>query len=404
MVTKYRSLSMPEFAMIARAITPTIERLAAKFPVVSLTGPRQSGKSTLLRHDFSSYDYLSLEDEDIRSAALEDPRGLLARYDHPTIFDEAQYVPALFSYLQGVVDEPGFDGSYILSGSQNFLLLAQITQSLAGRVAVLTLPTLSLSELKGADMAPKRQDAWIVKGGYPRLWADGIEPADYFPHYITTYLERDARQGAGVQRLADYHRLMALCAHRTSQILNVASLANDCGVTQKTANGWLSALAASFVVFTLPPYFSNAGKRLVKRPKLYFWDTGLAANLIGLEDADELVLSELRGPLFENAVVGELMRLVYAKGRTPRLSFWRERGGSEVDIVVERGGKVSHLIECKASATYRPAFFDALTSVGEELGVAVEDRIVVYGGEETFETKHGTLLSYRDLDTLDQAM
>lgn len=387
--------------MIPRAITPTIERLATKYPVVSLTGPRQSGKSTLLRHDFPSYDYLSLEDEDARAVALGDPRGLLAHYDHPTIFDEAQYVPALFSYLQGVVDEPGFDGSYILSGSQNFLLMAQITQSLAGRVAVLTLPTLSLGELAEAGLAPERADEWLVKGGYPRLWADGIEPADFFPHYVTTYLERDARQGAGIQRLADYRRFMGLCAHRTAQILNVASLAGECGITQKTAGGWLSALEASFVVFTLQPYFSNVGKRLVKRSKLYFWDTGLAASLVGLEDPGDLFLSEYRGPLFENAVVGELMRRAYAQGRPPRISFWREQAGREVDIVVERKGRVAYLVECKATATHHPNHFDALTVVGDALGVPVDGRLVVYGGERSFETKRGTVLSYRDLGTLE---
>lgn len=387
--------------MIPRAITPTIERLASKYPIVSLTGPRQSGKSTLLRHDFPSYDYLSLEDADLRSLAEEDPRGLLARFRHPTIFDEAQNVPVLFSYLQGVVDEPGFEGSYILSGSQNFLLMAQITQSLAGRVAVLTLPTLSLGELSGASMAPERSDEWLIKGGYPRLWADGIEPADFFPHYVTTYLERDARQGAGVQRLTDYRRFMGLCAHRTAQVLNAASLASDCGITQKTASGWLSALEASFVLFTLQPYFSNVGKRFTKRPKLYFWDTGLAASLLGFEDAGDLFLSEHRGPLFENAVVSELMRHALAEGRVPKLSFWREQSGREVDIVVERGGKVAYLIECKASTTHHPNHFDSLGVVGDVLDVPTGQRVVVYGGEATFETKHGIVLSYRELATLE---
>lgn len=383
--------------MIPRAITPTIRRLAEKFPIVSLTGPRQSGKSTLLRADFPDYDYVSLENKEVRAFAADDPRAFLARYAHPTIFDEAQTVPDLFSYLQGVVDEPGFAGSYILSGSQNFLLLAQITQSLAGRVAVLTLPPLSLEELAEAGLSPERSQEWIVKGGYPRLWANDIYPADYFPNYITTYLDRDARQGAGILRLDDFNHLAQLCAHRTAQLLNVASLARDTGVSVPTANGWLSALDASFITFRLRPYFANVGKRLIKTPKLYFWDTGLASNLMGLEDAGDLMLDERHGPLFENAVVAELLKRSLATGRQLRLSFWREASGREVDFVIEHGGRVAWLLECKSSSTHHPRHFKALDEVGELLGVPADHRAIVYGGEETIETSHGLVISYRDL-------
>lgn len=389
--------------MIPRAITPTIRRLAGKFPIVSLTGPRQSGKSTLLRSDFADYDYVSLEDKDVRALATADPRTFLARYDHPTVFDEVQVAPDLFSYLQGIVDEPGFSGGYILSGSQNFLLLSQISQSLAGRVAVLTLPPLSLQELQCAGLEPESSDAWLVKGGYPRLWDRSIDPLDYFPNYITTYLDRDARQGAGILRLDDFNRMVRLCAHRTSQLLNVTSLARDVGVSVSTAGGWLSALEASYITFKMQPYFANLGKRLVKTPKLYFWDTGLAANLMGLEDADDLVFDERRGALFENAIATELLKRSLAKGRQMHLSFWREASGREVDFVIERGGRVAWLLECKASSTYHPKYFQALDAVGDLLDVPAGRRAVVYGGTDTLETGRGLIVSYRDLGMLLEA-
>ena len=386
--------------MIPRAITPTIRRLAGKFPIISLTGPRQSGKSTLLRSAFADYDYVSLEDRDARALATTDPRALLARYDRPTVFDEAQTVPDLFSYLQGIVDEPGFSGSYILSGSQNFLLLSRISQSLAGRVAVLALPPLSLQELQGAGLEPESSDVWLAKGGYPRLWDRSIDPVDYFPNYITTYLDRDARQGAGILRLDDFNRMVSLCAQRTSQLLNVSSLARDVGVSVSTAGGWLSALDASYITFKVQPYFANLGKRLVKTPKLYFWDTGLAASLAGLEDVDDLLLDERRGALFENAIATELLKRSLANGRQVRLSFWREASGREVDFVIERGGRVAWLLECRASSTFHPKYFRALDAVGDLLDVPVDHRAVVYGGTDTLETSRGLLIGYRDVGML----
>ena len=386
--------------MIPRDIEPKLRTLSAQFPIVSLTGPRQSGKSTLLREAFPDYRYVSLEDPDTRALALEDPRSFLSLYPQRTIIDEAQHAPELFSYLQGVVDETGEPGQYLLSGSQNFLLMRGIAQSLAGRVGVLNLLPLSGHELhEGGFTFPTWAD-WVLQGGYPRIYQQGIDPADYFPSYIQTYLDRDVRQEAGVAKLAEFNRFLALCATRVAEMLKVEPLASACGITAKTARSWLSALEASFITFLLQPYYRNYGKRVVKTPKLLFFDTGLACNLAGLEDAADLMRDERRGPLFENAVIAELLKRYYAKGRQPKLYYWRDRGKKEVDLIIERGAEPFYAVEVKSSATFQTRFFKNLDEVAEAAGVPVERRVVVYAGEQSFETSHGLVLSVADLGHL----
>lgn len=383
--------------MIERALASKLTEMAGKLPVVSVTGPRQSGKSTLVRAVFPSYRYVSLEDEDMRELATNDPRSFLKRFPSGTIIDEAQRAPTLFSYLQGVVDREGAPGQYILSGSQNFLLMESISQSLAGRVAVLNLLPLSLRELSGAGLLPSSNNESLLLGGYPRIFDAGLNPGDFYPSYVQTYLERDVRAGAGVQKLAEFERMISLAADRCSQVLNKADFARDCGVTVKTLDSWLSVLDASFITLGLPPYYRNLGKRLVKSPKLYFFDTGLACSLLGIEEADDLVVSQYRGPLFEAMVVSELHKELYGRGRRPRLYYWREASGAEADIVVERGVRPAAVVEVKSSATYAPKFFKAIGRVGDLLGLPVEKRFVVYAGDETFETSQGIVCALKDV-------
>lgn len=383
--------------MIERGLASKALAMAGQFPVVSITGPRQSGKTTLVKAVFPEYSYVSLEDADIRAFASDDPRAFLARYGRKTIIDEAQRVPELFSYIQGIVDETGEPGQFVISGSQNFLLMEAIDQSLAGRVAVLNLLPLSLAELDAAGLAPASMDEWLFAGGYPRIYDHGIDPADYYPNYIRTYIERDVRTTTGITKLADFERLLGLCAARTSETLNIQALSRDCGVAVNTVKEWLSVLEASFLVRLLQPYHRNLGKRITKRPKLHLLDQGLAGNLIGLEEAADVALCPEKGALFETALLSEVVKAYSAAGRTPRLSYWCDSSKREIDVLVERGPAISWAIEAKASSTYRPKYFRHLDTVAEELGVPTDRRVVVYAGRETFETSHGLVCALKDL-------
>lgn len=386
--------------MIERDLAQKICSMAEKFPVVTITGPRQSGKSTLVKSLFPSYRYVTLEDEDVRSFATEDPRGFLSFYDNKVILDEVQRAPALFSYIQGVVDSSNETGQYILSGSQNFLLMEAISQSLAGRVAILNLLPLSMRELDKACLLPESVGEFLFTGGYPRIFDRRIDPADYYPNYVQTYLERDVRKGSGILKLAEFERFLGLCADRTGQMLNKEDLARDTGITTKTAESWLSVLEASFIVLRLQPYYRNYGKRMAKTPKLYLYDTGLACNLLGLEEYEEVVLSPYRGALFETAVIAEAAKSYAARGRRAKMYYWRDSAGKEVDLVIERGTKPSELIEIKSSATYTSKFFKNVTELGELMGVSPEHRHVVYAGSESFATSFGHVVSLADVSSI----
>lgn len=386
--------------MIPRMLASKMAFLAASFPVVTLTGPRQSGKSTLVRSVFENYRYVSLEDSDMRSAAEDDPRSFLERFDSNVILDEVQRVPDLFSYMQGVVDRNEKPGQYILSGSQNFLLLRSISQSLAGRVAILHLLPLSYTELAEAGMVPSSMDTFLFRGGYPRLVVHDIDPADFFPNYVSTYLDRDIREELGVKKITEFNTFVTMCATRVGEVLNVSALANDCDVSVSTAREWLSILEASFIVFRLPPYQRNYGKRLVKAPKLYFYDTGLAANLLGIESAEQLFTSDVRGHLFENAVVLEVIKNYQAQGKVPKLFYWRDSNSNEIDLIIEKGGKPQSVVEIKSTATYRPRAFQTLERIAPLLGLPPERRFVVYGGDESFSTRHGNVLGLSRVTSL----
>ena len=387
--------------MILRDMKKKLLQLATKFPVVSVTGPRQSGKSTLIKSAFPTYTYLSFEDPSTRELFQADPTSFLKRYSHNVIFDEAQRAPELFSYLQGMVDGRDEPGSFIISGSQNFLLSKSVSQSLAGRVGILRLLPLSHGEIVRGAQRSESAWSWAYRGGYPRVIASDIDPLDFYPAYVETYLERDVRQELGVAKIEEFSRFIQLCALRSGELLNVSSLASDCGISPATANNWISILSSSYVIHLLRPYATNRGKRLVKTPKLYFYDSGLLCNLLGIEDADELAMHPQRGAVFETAVVSELMKEYLNRGRTPHLSFWRDTNKNEIDVIVEKGPVPFAAIEVKSSATFRAKYFDVIERIApRELGLKADSCSVVYAGEDELSSPRGRLVPYADIPSI----
>ena len=342
-----------------RDLLPTLDRLARQFPVIAMTGPRQSGKTTLARQAFSDKTYVSLEDPAELAFAQSDPRGFLLRYSDGAIFDEAQRWPELFSYLQGMVDNDRVPGRFVLTGSQQFGLMAGVTQSLAGRVGLTRLLPLTLSELRHANLNTKLHldlHDLLWRGGYPALWQapiDTLAANDWFGSYIASYVERDVRQLLQVQNISTFQRFVRLCAARTGTLLNLVSLATDAGISHTTARQWLSVLESSELVYLLQPYHRNFGKRLVKTPKLYFTDTGLAAWLLAIRDPQMLAIHPMRGPLFETWVVGEFRKFRLNRGLPDDLYFWRDNNGLEADLVFETTQGLQ-CVEIKSSQTITP--------------------------------------------------
>ena len=377
--------------MIPRTLSDKISGLFTKFPVVALLGPRQSGKTTLLRHLYPDIPYLSLENPDVRRFAVEDPRRFLATHGHPCIIDEAQHAPELFSYLQQVVDETDRPGLYLISGSQHFLLSERVSQTLAGRVAVLNLLPLSLEEL-GED-GPPDADAAMLRGFYPRLYGNAIDPSDFYPSYIATYVERDVRLVKNITDLSAFQRFMRLCAGRAGGLLNLSQLGNDCGITHNTAAAWLSVLEAGFIAFPLPPFHANYNKRVIKSPKLYFYDTGLACSLLGIENTRQLATHPMRGHLFENLIVSELFKYRLHRGKRPNCYFWRDKTGNEVDCIIEQAGRVVP-VEIKAGQTINADFLKGLAVFNAIRGET--GGYVVYGGEPEQRRAEATILRWRD--------
>lgn len=389
---KYKT--MKEY--IPRALSSCIEKVATQYPIVTLTGPRQSGKSTLLKHLYPDYHYINLENHDIREFAMNDPHGFLASYPDKTIIDEAQHVPQLFSYIQAYVDEIDTPGMYFLAGSHNFLLMSAIKQSLAGRTAVLNLLPLSRKELLDVGKLPASIDEQILKGFYPRLYDRNIDPSRYYSDYVQTYVERDVREITRIVDLSKFVKFLKLCAARIGQLINMTSLATDCGISIPTAEGWLSVLEASFIVYRLTPDFNNYNKRIVKSPKLYFYDTGLACYLLGLKDVQEVEITYLKGALFENLVINHFVKQYLNQGEEPVISFWRDSQGNEVDLLVDNGDRrVAY--EIKSGQTFNNTFFKGLDKWGKLSGTTVDRLKVIYAGREQFTTSNGELLSFPKL-------
>lgn len=381
--------------MIARTLDKKLLEMTTKFPIVSLTGPRQSGKSTLLKVSFPDYQYVSLEDPDMRLFALEDPRGFLATYPDKTIIDEAQRVPELFSYLQTHVDKQGKEGMFLLAGSHNFLLMENINQSLAGRTAVLKLLPFSHNEMKQGNILPASVDEEIFKGAYPRLYDKDIYPTDYYPFYIQTYVERDVRLMKNIGDLSKFIRFIKLCAGRIGQLLNLSSLSNECGIAVSTAQAWISLLEASYIVYLLKPDYNNYAKRLVKSPKLYFYDTGLACSLLDIKDAGQVSTHFLRGGLFENLVINEFIKESYNQGNEPELYFWRDSTGNEVDLLQQVGNK-QNAYEIKSGATYSQDYFKGIGKWAKLSGAEPRQCYAIYAGERGMKTSLGEVIPWNN--------
>lgn len=385
--------------MIPRAATKTLLHLAQGYPILAITGPRQSGKTTLAKAAFAEKRYVSLEDPDERLFAGEDPRGFLARFPDGAILDEAQHCPALFSYLQTLVDHKRQMGQFVLTGSQQFGLMTNISQTLAGRVGLVQVLPFSLSELQRAGIVVNQPDELLYRGLYPPLYDRDLEPAHWFSNYVMTYVERDVRQLIEVQNLSLFQRFLKLCAARTGQLLNLSSLSNDCGVSHTTARKWLSVLEAGYIVFLLQPHHQNFGKRLVKTPKLYFHDTGLAAFLLGIRDPEHLSIHSSRGALFENFVISELLKKRFNAGLSANLYFWRNNIGDEIDVILEQGSKLQP-IEIKSAQTIAPQFMSGLN---KWMGIAGDSALppqLIYGGTESMLRNGIQILSWHAINQL----
>ncbi len=363
--------------MISRTAAIKLKALATQFKSVALIGPRQSGKTTLARHVFSKKPYVSLENPDTRRFALEDPRSFLALYPEGAILDEAQRAPELFSYLQQILDEDDTKGKFIITGSNNFLLQESISQSLAGRIAYLFLLPFSIAELHKEEITSLQQ--LIFKGFYPPVWDQPVESGKWYADYIRTYIERDVRQLKNITDLNTFERFLRLCAGRTGQLLNMNSLALETGVDNKTVNSWIGVLESGFILFRLQPHHVNFNKRIVKMPKLYFYDTGLVCALLGIQHPGQLDYHHMTGALFENMVISELIKSRYNKALNSNLYFWRDNVGHEIDILVENPVE-NFPIEIKYGKTITPEFFKGLL-YWQKIS-KIQSGAVIYGGPE----------------------
>lgn len=369
--------------LIKRALSKRVVQAATEFPVIAIVGPRQSGKTTLAQMTFPKHKYISMEDYDVRALALSDPRRFLA--DYPTqsgiILDEIQHAPELLSYMQTIVDREKKAGYFVVTGSQNFLVDESITQTLAGRMAVLTLLPLSIAELQEARLLPANIENLIYKGSYPKIYAGKISVERLYTNYIRLYVERDVRQIKNVSNLTTFQRFMRLCAGRIGQVVNLSSLGNDCGINHSTARAWLSLLEASYVIFLLQPYYKNFGRRLIKAPKLYFFDTGIACSLLKIRSIEELSSHYLRGGLVESCILADLLKQQYNLEQQPSLYFWRDQAGHEIDCIIDES-RYPVPVEIKAGKTVAHDFFKELNYWQETANVPNVPRYVVYGGTQ----------------------
>ncbi len=384
--------------MITRDLTPRLEKSARTFPSITLTGPRQSGKTTLCRAIFPDHRYTTLESPDVRAFAAEDPRAFLAQFPDGAIIDEVQRAPALLSYLQGIIDDDPAPGRWVLTGSQNLALLASVSQSLAGRTAVYYLLPLTRGEVERFPRFPENLEETLFTGSYPRIFDDGPDPSDWIRSYVATYIERDVRTITNVGDLGTFQRFLELCAGRTAQLLNLSSVADDCGISQPTAKAWLSILETGFITFRLPAFHANLRKRLVKMPKLHFYDAGLVCWLLGIRTPEQLRNHPLRGPIFETWVVSEIAKHRNNQGETGGLSFYRDRNGAEADLIIEHPSRIV-LVESKSANTPSSSLFDSTGRVQKHLTrlPLPSSVFVAYGGNEHQRRARGTLVPWRDL-------
>ncbi len=381
--------------IIERNITSHLNKVLKKFPVISLTGPRQSGKTTLLKYAFPSYTYYNLERIDYRQMIQSDLAGFLRDAGPNVIFDEAQNIPELFSYIQVISDERNSVGQYILSGSQSFLLNEKISQSLAGRVNINHLFPFDITELE--IISKQNLSETILKGFYPRIYDKDIHPGDFYPSYIQTYLERDLRSLKSIENLNTFTKFLGLCAGRIGQIINITSLANDTGISVNTVKSWLSLLESSFIIFLLQPYYKNFNKRLIKSPKLYFYDTGVASSLLKLSGPNSVRNHFAYGALFENLVISEIIKSGYHDGKKPAVYYWRESNGVEIDCIVEKENENLTAIEIKGGETYNGDYLRNLSKFPVPTSRMNIEKILIYTGSESFKIQDVRIIPFNKL-------
>jgi len=389
-------------AFFTRELEKTLARYS-KFSVIALLGPRQSGKTTLAKHTFKNYAYLNLDDLELLSLIKADPKAILRKYenDHGLIIDEFQNFPELLSYIKVIVDEKNRPGYFVLTGSQNFLMNEAITQSLAGRVGILTLLPLSLQELAESKLLGSEHPEEIMfKGMYPRVYSSNFEPREIYPSYIQTYIERDVRQLINVTNLSMFQKFLKLSAARVGQLLNYTDLATNCGISVPTVHHWLAVLEASYIIFLLRPHWNNFNKRVTKTPKIYFYDTGLACSLLEIDSAKSLSLNPFYGNLFEGFIISDIYKQFYNQGLQPPCYFWRDKNGDiEVDCLIAKSASFIP-IEIKSGETYSSTYFSALKKWSALAEQPQENSYVVYGGDKSFSGEQGNLVPWHNAGTL----
>ena len=379
---------------ITREIMPRVGQALKKFPIVAVLGPRQSGKTTLCKMLKPDFNYVNLEDISIRDFAKSDPKGFLETYKNGVIIDEIQYAPDLFSYLQVYTDQRQMNGEYLITGSQHFLMSEHIAQSLAGRVALFNLLPLSISELKQGHFVFDSWEEYLLNGSYPRKWLNNIDAFDFYDNYLRTYVERDVRMLKNIMNLDVFQKFIKLLAGRTGQLFNQSSLGNELGVDNKTVNAWMTLLEASFIAFRLSPYHKSFNKRIIKTPKVYFYDTGLLAYLLGVRTIQDLEIHFAKGQLFENFILVEKMKQTLNHKTHENYYFWRDTSGNEIDILIENGLKIT-AIEVKSAKTIHSDFFKNLKQF-KKINPDVSS-ILGYGGNEFQKRSDGTVVCFNEL-------
>jgi len=385
--------------MIHRIISDKVTEAAQKLPVIAVTGPRQSGKSTLVRHIFPNYPYANLEDIQQRQFATEDPRGFLQNLGDKAIIDEIQHVPDLLSYIQVIVDQDKTPGKYVISGSQNLLLMESVSQSLAGRVAIFNLLPFSLEEIKDTSYALHQYEDYVFKGFYPRLYDQDLDPVKWLRDYIQTYVERDLHQIVNVADLGTFRQFLEICAGRIGQMVNFSEIGSQIGVSYHTIHRWMNVLETSFIAYLLRPYHKNYNKRIVKTPKLYFYDTGLACALLNLQHVDDINRHFGKGALFENFIINEILKNHLHRGIQSRLYFWQATGRHEIDLLIDQGTHTV-TVEIKSGRTINSDFFNSLSYFQRLSGSLPQNSFLVYGGEEVQHRSIARVLGWRHLDQI----
>jgi predicted AAA+ superfamily ATPase len=387
--------------IIKRTLEEKLKSLATQFSAVSVTGPRQSGKTTLTKQAFPTYEYFNFEDPNTRSIFRADPHNFLKKFmDAPgLILDEPQNVPELFSYIQIYIDQYHKPGHFIITGSQNFLLNESISQSLAGRVAILTLLPLSLYELLQAKKLPATIDDTLFKGFYPELYKKEISVVDWYGSYINTYLERDVRQLKNVANLDRFNYFMKLCAGRNGQILNLSSISDDLGISVTAVKQWLCVLQSCYIIFLLQPYYKDFRKRIVKSPKIFFYDPGIVCSLLNLTNSNQLFANYMRGNIFEAMILADFLKQQFNRGMRSSCYYWRDRAHFEIDCIVERGGSIVP-IEIKVSKTADIQALSKLEPWNKFTKTSPKENVLVYGGDDDWNTNKGHIISWRSAGTL----